>query len=59
MQSSDINAAAVNGKEAACLGMPWEDAYGHAQAIKVRNKIHVSGQLSRENKGTDRVCFSR
>jgi hypothetical protein len=55
MQSNDVNAAVVNGKEAAYLGVPWEDAYGYVQAIK----IHVSGQLSRTDKGTDCVCFSR
>ena len=43
MQSNDVNAAAVNGKEAAYFGVPWEDAYGYAQAIKVGDTIHVSG----------------
>ena len=41
MQSNDVNAAAVNGKEAAYFGVPWEDAYGYAQAIKVGDTIHV------------------
>jgi enamine deaminase RidA (YjgF/YER057c/UK114 family) len=45
------NAAAVNGKEAAYFGVPWEDAYGYAQAIKVGDTIHVSGQLSHDEKG--------
>ena len=36
MQSSnDVNAAAVNGKEATYFGVPWDAAYGYAQAIKV------------------------
>ena len=29
------NTTAANGKEAAYFGVPWEDAYGYAQAIKV------------------------
>jgi hypothetical protein len=33
MQSNDVNAAAVNGKEAAYFGVPWEDAYGYAQRL--------------------------
>ena len=51
MQSNDVNAAAVNGKEAAYFGVPWEDAYGYAQAIKVGDTIYVSGQLSHDEKG--------
>jgi len=51
MQSNDVNAAAVNGKEAAYFGVRWEDAYGYAQAIKVGDTIHVSGQLSHDEKG--------
>jgi enamine deaminase RidA (YjgF/YER057c/UK114 family) len=51
MQSNDVNAAAVNGKEATYFGVPWEDAYGYAQAIKVGDTIHVSGQLSHDEKG--------
>ncbi|MEH0196344.1 Rid family hydrolase [Caulobacter sp. CCNWLY153] len=38
-------------KEAAYLGVPWEDAYGYAQAIKVGNIIRVSGQLSHDSNG--------
>jgi enamine deaminase RidA (YjgF/YER057c/UK114 family) len=51
MQSNDVNAAAVNGKEAAYFGVPWEDAYGYAQAIKVGDTIHVSCQLSHDETG--------
>jgi enamine deaminase RidA (YjgF/YER057c/UK114 family) len=51
MQSNDVNAAAVNGKEAAYFGVPWEGAYGYAQAIKVGDTIRVSGQLSHDEKG--------
>ena len=42
---------AANGKEAAYFGVPWEDAYGYAQAIKVKDTIYVSGQLSHDDKG--------
>jgi enamine deaminase RidA (YjgF/YER057c/UK114 family) len=45
------NATAANGKEAAYFGVPWEDAYGYAQAIKVGDTIYVSGQLSHDDKG--------
>src|SRR3954451_7499661 len=52
MQSNEVNAAAANGKEAAYFGVPWEDASGYAQAIKVGDTIYVSGQLSHDEKGT-------
>ena len=51
MQSDHVNAAAVNGKEAAYFGVPWEDACGYAQAIKIGDTIHVSDQLSHDEKG--------
>ncbi|MBU8976040.1 RidA family protein [Lysobacter sp. MMG2] len=31
--------------------MPWEDAYGYAQAVKVGDTIYVSGQLSHDAEG--------
>ena len=40
-----------NGKEVASLGMPWEKAYGYAQAVRVKNTIYVSGQLSHDADG--------
>ena len=40
------NATAANGKEAAYFGVPWEDAYGYAQAIKVGDTIYVAGQVA-------------
>src|SRR5512146_2996608 len=46
------NTTAANGKEAAYFGVPAEDDYGYAQAIKIGNTIHVSGQLSHDDKGT-------
>ena len=45
------NATAANGKEAAYFGVPWEDAYGYAQAIKVGDTIYVAGQVSHDDKG--------
>jgi enamine deaminase RidA (YjgF/YER057c/UK114 family) len=38
-------------KEAENLGMPWEEAYGYAQAVKVGDTIYLSGQLSHDGKG--------
>ncbi len=38
-------------KETQDHGMPWEDAYGYAQALKVGNTIYVSGQLSHDDEG--------
>jgi enamine deaminase RidA (YjgF/YER057c/UK114 family) len=38
-------------KEVFNLGMPWEDQYGYAQAVKVGDTIYVSGQLSHDDEG--------
>lgn len=38
-------------KEAANLGVPWEEQYGYAQAVKVGDTIYVSGQLSHDEQG--------
>lgn len=38
-------------KETKSLGMPWETSYGYAQAVKVGDTIHVSGQLSHDDVG--------
>jgi enamine deaminase RidA (YjgF/YER057c/UK114 family) len=38
-------------KEVANLGMPWEEQYGYAQAVKVGDTIYVSGQLSHDDDG--------
>jgi len=46
------NMTAANGKEAAYFRVPAEVDYGYAQAIKIGNTIHVSGQLSQDDKGT-------
>jgi enamine deaminase RidA (YjgF/YER057c/UK114 family) len=48
------SAAAQGGKiakEVANLGMPWEEQYGYAQAVKVSDTIYVSGQLSHDDDG--------
>ena len=31
-------------------GMPWEEQYGYAQAVKVDDTIYVSGQLSHDDR---------
>lgn len=33
------------------LGMPWEESYGYAQAVKVGDTIWISGQLGHDDKG--------
>src|SRR5262249_42658903 len=33
------------------FGMPWEEQYGYAQAVKVGDTIYVSGQLSHDDQG--------
>ena len=38
-------------KEVASLGMPWETLYGYAQAVRVKDTIYVSGQLSHDENG--------
>jgi len=38
-------------KQLATLEMPWEKAYGYAQAVRVGNTIYVAGQLSHDDKG--------
>ena len=38
-------------KEVKGFGMPWEDQYGYAQAVKVDDTIYVSGQLSHDEEG--------
>ncbi|CAA9304941.1 MAG: hypothetical protein AVDCRST_MAG89-735 [uncultured Gemmatimonadetes bacterium] len=38
-------------KETQVYGVPWEDAYGYVQAVKVGDTIYVSGQLSHDDEG--------
>ena len=38
-------------KESEGFGMPWEEAFGYAQAVKVGDTIYVSGQLSHDDAG--------
>lgn len=38
-------------KKAEGFGMPWEDIYGYAQAIKKGNTVWISGQLGHNEKG--------
>jgi enamine deaminase RidA (YjgF/YER057c/UK114 family) len=55
LATATTNAVAKPGKPSARkaegLGMPWEDQYGYAQAVKVGDTIYVSGQLSHDDKG--------
>ncbi len=41
---------AIN-KETKSLGMPWEEEYGYAQAVKVGDTIYLSGQVSHDDDG--------
>ena len=38
-------------KDVKGFGMPWEEQYGYAQAVKVDDTIYVSGQLSHDDHG--------
>jgi enamine deaminase RidA (YjgF/YER057c/UK114 family) len=38
-------------KDVKRFGVPWEDQYGYAQAVRVDDTIYVSGQLSHDGKG--------
>lgn len=38
-------------KKAENLGVPWEEGYGYAQAVKVGDTIYLSGQLSHDDEG--------
>jgi enamine deaminase RidA (YjgF/YER057c/UK114 family) len=38
-------------KEVVNLGMPWEEQYGYAQAVKVGDMVWISGQLSHDEAG--------
>ncbi|MCS4300908.1 Rid family hydrolase [Chryseobacterium sp. BIGb0232] len=38
-------------KTAEGFGMPWEDVYGYAQAVKKGNTVWISGQLGHNEKG--------
>jgi enamine deaminase RidA (YjgF/YER057c/UK114 family) len=38
-------------KEVVNLGVPWEEQYGYAQAVKVGDSVYVSGQLSHDDAG--------
>src|SRR5688572_25620735 len=38
-------------KQVRSLGMPWEESYGYAQAVRVGDTIWVSGQLSHDDQG--------
>lgn len=46
-----VNASKNLEKKLGHLGVPWEAAYGYAQAVQVGNTIYVSGQLSHDDEG--------
>lgn len=48
-QSQETNMTIT--KQAENLGMPWEEAYGYAQAVKVGDTIYLSGQLGHDESG--------
>jgi enamine deaminase RidA (YjgF/YER057c/UK114 family) len=48
MESSSVSLD----KQVAALGMTWETAYGYAQAVRVKNAVYVSGQLSHDDAGS-------
>jgi 2-iminobutanoate/2-iminopropanoate deaminase len=39
------------GKDSRALGMPWEEEYGYAQAVKVGDTIYIAGQVSHDDDG--------
>lgn len=39
------------GKKTEGFGVPWEKAYGYAQAVQVKDTVYVSGQLSHDRNG--------
>lgn len=40
---------ATPAKEPTTLGMPWEEQYGYAQAVKVGDTIYLAGQVSHDD----------
>ncbi|KQQ33885.1 hypothetical protein ASF61_11565 [Duganella sp. Leaf126] len=38
-------------KKTANLGVAWEGIYGYSQAVKVKDTIYISGQLSHDGEG--------
>jgi enamine deaminase RidA (YjgF/YER057c/UK114 family) len=46
-----VKAQGTLNKGAENLGVPWEEAYGYAQAVKVGDTIYLSGQLSHNAEG--------
>ncbi|WP_118138583.1 Rid family hydrolase [Oceanicella sp. SM1341] len=39
-------------RDLAYFGVPWEEAYGYAQAVRKGNMLFISGQLSHAEDGT-------
>ena len=38
-------------KDSTVFGVPWEDAYGYVQAVRVGDTIYLSGQFSHDEAG--------
>ena len=38
-------------KEVKNFNMPWENSYGYSQAVKVKDTIYISGQVSHDDNG--------
>ncbi|MDJ0947916.1 MAG: Rid family hydrolase [Alphaproteobacteria bacterium] len=38
-------------KETTSLGMPWEEGFGYAQAVRVGDTIYLAGQVSHDAEG--------
>ena len=42
---------ATIGKSTQKLGMPWEEDFGYAQAVKLGNSVWIAGQVGHDGKG--------
>ncbi len=39
------------GKTLGYMGMPWEELYGYAQAVRTGNTLYIAGQLNHDEHG--------
>jgi enamine deaminase RidA (YjgF/YER057c/UK114 family) len=42
----------LDNRQVVNFGVPWEDAFGYAQAVQLDGIIYISGQLSHQKDGT-------
>lgn len=47
-----VGSSKARERRVANFGVPWEGAYGYAQAVEVDGVIYVSGQVSHDRNGT-------